>query len=209
MKSNSDYRRVPALVLAVLAAASLAGCTKKDDSRTAADNPPATSTPTGASSGTQSPPATADAPYDLQFIDTMISHHEGGVAMAELAAQKAARPEIKAFGSTMVADQRAEVARMRFMRNQWFAAAPPAVNMNLPGMMESHDMSIDHMTSLSGPDFDRMFIDMMITHHEGAVAMSREALNRAGHQELKALAAEIIDKQESEIRKMKGWRTEG
>jgi uncharacterized protein (DUF305 family) len=208
MKLISDSRRVLAFVCAALTAVSLAGCTKKDDSRTAAENPPATSTSTGASSGTPASPAPADAPYDLQFIDTMISHHQGGIAMAELAAQKAARPEIKAFGSAMAADQKVEIAQMRFMRNEWYAASPPAVNLGLPGM-ESHDGNIDHMTSLSGPDFDRMFIDMMISHHEGAVAMARDALTRGEHHELKSLAQQIIDKQESEIRKMKGWRTEG
>lgn len=208
MRLNSDFCRGLALACAVMVTASLAGCAKKDDSRTAADNPPATSTSTGASHVTPGPPAPADAPYDLQFIDTMILHHQEGIAMAELAAQKATRPEIKAFGSTMAADQKAEIAQMRFMRNQWYVSSPPAVNVNLPGM-ESHDMNIDHMTSLTGPEFDRMFIDMMTSHHEGAVAMSRDALVRGEHHELKSLAQQIIDKQESEIRKMKGWRTEG
>jgi uncharacterized protein (DUF305 family) len=52
-----------------------------------------------------------------------------------------------------------------------------------------------------------MFIDMMVPHHEGAVQMSKDALTRAEHQEVKTLAQQIIDAQQKEIDQMKQWKS--
>jgi uncharacterized protein (DUF305 family) len=55
--------------------------------------------------------------------------------------------------------------------------------------------------------FDRAFIYAMIPHHEAAVQMARDARERAGRPELRALAGENIRAQEREIRRRRGWRT--
>lgn len=55
-------------------------------------------------------------------------------------------------------------------------------------------------------DFDRAFIDMMVPHHQGAVAMAELAQQRAEHPEIKQMAETIITDQEREIMQMKGWR---
>ena len=67
------------------------------------------------------------------------------------------------------------------------------------------------MTGLSGKTgdaFDKAFIDEMIVHHEGAVAMAQAALTNAKHQEIKDMANAIISAQTKEITQMKEWRTE-
>ncbi len=51
------------------------------------------------------------------------------------------------------------------------------------------------------------FITMMIPHHQGAVAMAKDALNKAQHPEMKAFAQKIIEDQDKEIRQMTEWRT--
>jgi uncharacterized protein (DUF305 family) len=56
--------------------------------------------------------------------------------------------------------------------------------------------------------FDRQFIDMMVPHHQGAVEMAKIAQQRAGHPEIKQLAAAIIRTQEDEIQRLKAWRKE-
>jgi uncharacterized protein (DUF305 family) len=61
----------------------------------------------------------------------------------------------------------------------------------------------------SPPDvitFDRTFIDMMVPHHEAAVAMAVVALARAEHPEIADLAPEIIEAQELEIAQLRTWR---
>ena len=80
------------------------------------------------------------------------------------------------------------------------------------GNMEN-DMATmnDRMVRQLGPadsSYDDRFIDMMIPHHEGAVAMARNARDKAQHPELRALADSIIASQEREIRQMEEWRKE-
>lgn len=54
--------------------------------------------------------------------------------------------------------------------------------------------------------FDQRFIDMMVPHHEAAIAMAETARSRASHGELRALADEIIDDQSAEIGQLRAWR---
>jgi uncharacterized protein (DUF305 family) len=55
-------------------------------------------------------------------------------------------------------------------------------------------------------EFDQLFIDMMVPHHEGAVEMALIAQARAEHQEIKDLAQAILDSQSAEIAQMRAWR---
>ena len=66
----------------------------------------------------------------------------------------------------------------------------------------------DNMTKLgqmSGADFEKMFLSMMIEHHQGAVEMANLVPDRAKHQELKDLGGNIIRSQSKEIKDMTGW----
>lgn len=54
--------------------------------------------------------------------------------------------------------------------------------------------------------FDLRFIDSMIPHHEGAVLMAQEALQKSSRPEIRTLAKAIIDAQQKEIRLLQGWR---
>jgi uncharacterized protein (DUF305 family) len=75
-----------------------------------------------------------------------------------------------------------------------------------------HDMSMSDMTkelkNLSGDDFDKAFIEMMIAHHEGAVDMANLSQSRAKHEEIKQLSNDIISAQNNEITDMKRWQKE-
>jgi uncharacterized protein (DUF305 family) len=57
----------------------------------------------------------------------------------------------------------------------------------------------------TGEAFDRAFIEGMIVHHEGAVEMAEQALERAFRPEIKEMAADIIEVQTREIAMMQKW----
>jgi uncharacterized protein (DUF305 family) len=76
------------------------------------------------------------------------------------------------------------------------------------GMMQNPGHGMDMMgmmTGLSGSRLEATFMTMMIPHHEGAVSMSRLAIDRAVHPELKQLAEQIISDQNREIGQFNQW----
>jgi len=75
------------------------------------------------------------------------------------------------------------------------------------GMMGGGMMNRDQMRSMTGAnaDFDRMFLQMMIPHHESAIAMAQQALAQAEHPEIKTLAQNIVTTQHAEIAEMRGY----
>jgi uncharacterized protein (DUF305 family) len=155
----------------------------------------------------QSSPNAASAPYDLQFLDTMISHHRGAVGMAGTCADKAQHAEVKTLCANIISSQQKEIADMKSWRDKWFAGAAPAINMEMAGMNDSmKGMNIKDLGSLAGNNFDMAFIIQMIPHHEGAVVMAKEALQKSTKDEIKTLAGTVIKAQEAEIKQMKDWQ---
>jgi uncharacterized protein (DUF305 family) len=158
-------------------------------------------------SSMQSSPNASGAPYDLQFIDTMVMHHQGAVDMAEIVRAKGEHTELKDLAKSIIADQQREIAEMRKWREAWFAGQAPAVNMEMKGMSDSmHDMDMHKLDSLSGNECDLEFINQMIPHHDGAVAMAKEALEKSERPEIKTLANNVIKLQAAEIEKMQDWQ---
>jgi uncharacterized protein (DUF305 family) len=157
-----------------------------------------------------SDPGAAEAPYDLQFLDSMIHHHNGAIMMAKMVLGKTERPELKAFAQKVIDDQSKEIDYMKQLREQWYAGKPQAVNMEMPGMVGGMKiMTGEHMKEMDQmppAHFDDHFLNMMIAHHEGAVTMSKEAQKKAEHPEVKQLADKIIQAQGPEIEEMKKWK---
>ena len=156
----------------------------------------------------KSAPDAAKQPYDLQFLDTMIAHHDGAVQMAKAAMTKTTNAELKAFADKIVADQNREITEMKKWREQWFAGKPSALNMEMAGMANSmKGMDAAKLSAANGKTYDLEFLNQMTPHHDGAVVMAREALTKAEHAEIKTLANQIIKSQEAEIKQMQDWKT--
>jgi uncharacterized protein (DUF305 family) len=72
----------------------------------------------------------------------------------------------------------------------------------MPGAMSGADMA--ELEKAKGNAFDRMWLDMMIKHHEGAIEMARTELSQGVNSDAKSLAQQIIDGQQAEITEMRG-----
>ncbi len=156
-----------------------------------------------------SSPGAAQAPLELQFIDTMIAHHQGAVDMAKLVDGRTDNRQLQTFADGIINAQEREIAEMTRMRSKRFAESPPALNMDFPGMREGMGgMDMKKLEKLFGTEFDVEFASQMIPHHKGAIAMSDAV--RAGTQDpdLKKLAETIIKDQTTEIDQMQKWITE-
>ncbi|MGF1935218.1 MAG: DUF305 domain-containing protein [Nostoc sp. ChiQUE02] len=156
----------------------------------------------------------ADANFDLRFIDAMIPHHQGAVEMAKEAQQKSKRPEIKKLADDIIKSQNQEITQMKQWRQAWYPNAgdkPMAYNSQMGHMME---MSSDQMKAMmmsqdlgaADAEFDLRFINAMTPHHQGAVTMAKDVLSKSKRPEIKQLAQEIINAQNTEIKQMQQWR---
>ncbi|HEY9747246.1 MAG TPA: DUF305 domain-containing protein [Allocoleopsis sp.] len=156
----------------------------------------------------------ADAEFDLRFVDAMIPHHEGAVTMAKEAQQKSQRPEIQKLAADIIAAQNQEIASLKQWRQAWYPKAsvqPVAWNAQMGHAMpmssdQRRSMAMDMDLGAADAEFDLRFINAMTPHHEGAVTMAKDALNKSQRPEIKQLAQDIIQSQEAEIQQMQQWR---
>jgi uncharacterized protein (DUF305 family) len=142
-----------------------------------------------------------ESPYDALFIDSMIAHHQGAIEMANQALEEATRPEVKAMAEAVIKAQEAENAQMQQWRQSWYPDLATTAGMEM-------DMGSMEISSDTSKPFEQRFIEAMIPHHEGAIAMAKEAQQNAEHQEIKTLSGAIITAQEGEIAQMQQWLKE-
>lgn len=155
-----------------------------------------------------------DEHFDLRFIDGMILHHQGAIAMAETALKQSSRDEIKQLAEAIITAQQTEIARMQDWRKTWYAEVddkPMMYHADAKHMMPmSESMRENMMMNVdlgeADAEFDQRFINAMIPHHEGAVVMAQQVLERSDRPELLELAKEIMATQQQEIDQMKQWR---
>ena len=185
----------------------LAGCASGTEPARAGSATPGSSTS-----------ATAQGEFndaDVTFAQGMIVHHRQAVEMAELAAERTENPQVLDLAARIGAAQEPEIATLTGWLQEWGAEVPAEGGMGgMSGMDHSGTggmegmggmMTPEQMTALdqaSGPGFDRMFLDMMVEHHRGAVEMAQTELDEGAAPEALALAQQIIDTQQAEITEM-------
>jgi uncharacterized protein (DUF305 family) len=156
----------------------------------------------------------ADANYDLRFIDAMIPHHQGAIVMAKEAQQKSQRPEIKKLADEIISAQNQEITQMQKWRKAWYPKAsdkamaydPQTGTMVEMSFQQTQAMMMNMDLGAADGEFDLRFINAMIPHHEAAVVMAKDALQKSQRGEIKNLAQAIIKAQDTEINQMKQWR---
>ena len=148
--------------------------------------------------------ADQNAPFDRRFLDQMIMHHQGAVMSAQMMIADSTRPELRDLAQRIITVQQREIDQMQAWRQAWYGATSAG---SMPGMMGGPMMSREQMRQMMGAnaDLDRMFLQMMIPHHEAGIAMAQQALTQAEHPEIKTLAQGIITTQRAEIDEMQGY----
>jgi uncharacterized protein (DUF305 family) len=153
--------------------------------------------------------ADSNAPFDQRFLDQMLMHHQGAVMSTQMMIADSARPELRDLAQRIITGQQREIDQMRQWRQSWYGTATSG---SLPGMMNGGMiggamMNREQMRQAmqASINFDRMFLQMMIPHHQAAITMAQQALTQADHQEIKTLAQGIITTQRAEITEMQGY----
>jgi len=157
-----------------------------------------------------------DRPFDLQFIDQMVMHHQGAITSSEHMISDSERPELRKLAESIQESQSEQIEQMQEWRKEWYPDAERTFGMMNPTrmdeMMGEEDMGgmmCGSRREMVGADAtDAMFLRMMIPHHQLAIDMSQQALKEAEHPELRELAREIIAEQAAEIELMRGYLKE-
>jgi uncharacterized protein (DUF305 family) len=155
----------------------------------------------------EEPHAASAAQVDDDFSAQMVAHHELAIEMAEIAERRAEHPELQQLAGEIVAAQRGEISRMEAIHQRLFGGPTEGHEHGDLGLSHA-EMGMDmDAAELEGTEpFDRAFIDAMIPHHEGAIAMARIQREQGEDRELSEIAAAIIAAQTAEIAQMNRWR---
>lgn len=137
---------------------------------------------------------------DIMFAQMMIPHHQQAIDMSLLAQTRTTNPDVLALADTIRSAQGPEIDQMsRWLTN---AGAPMDMghSMHMDGVLSDDDMSA--LDRASGAEFDRLFLEGMIGHHQGAIAMANMIVDSA-NPEVATLGKNILTSQSQEIELMK------
>jgi uncharacterized protein (DUF305 family) len=212
MKSSSVRAIATAVVLAVAATAGLA-----------AQSPQGATAPPPLATDLKDPKPRPDLvayPYtkaDVEFMQGMIPHHAQAVKMCKMAPTHAGKREVKLMCERMLISQSDEIRMMRIWlldRGQFVPASDAthhkmtmpggmAHDMLMPGMLTDEEMG--RLDKARGDAWDRMFLEAMIKHHQGAIKMVEDLLDSAGGaqgDDIYGFASDIFADQTAEIERM-------
>ncbi len=147
---------------------------------------------------------------DATFAHGMIPHHEQAVVMTKLAPERTQNAQVLDLAERIEAAQAPEIDQMKGWLAAWGDPHKPGMEGmggmagmgGMKGMMSDDQMAA--LTAASGPAFDKMFLEMMIAHHEGALEQAKTEKADGEFPEALTLADDIIASQQSEIDEMRG-----
>jgi uncharacterized protein (DUF305 family) len=142
---------------------------------------------------------------DRRFIDAMVPHHQGAIAMAEVALKNAQHEEIIQLSRNIISSQQAEIEELKSIKQEEFGTSNVPMEMNQE-QMRSMGMMMDPQQLANKEPFDKAFIDAMIPHHKSAIYMAQVASEKSKIPEIKELAQDIVSAQKREIEQMRRWR---
>ncbi|HEX6322513.1 MAG TPA: DUF305 domain-containing protein [Vicinamibacterales bacterium] len=162
------------------------------------------------------PPAAAmtHVKADVEFMQGMIGHHAQALEMVELLETRTESSDMKLLGLRIKVSQQDEIKAMQeWLRDRGEAAPGEHAHhaegfTPMPGMLTAADMA--RLRASKGREFDRLFLEYMIKHHEGALVMVDELFKTDGAGQeaaINAFASDVVADQQMEIDRMIAmWR---
>lgn len=213
--TESSRRRVPVALLAVIAVTSCSTATMGSAPEVAHPHPPGEPAPvtaTGELAGHGRPQHTT---ADARFMRDMIAHHGQALEMVSLVPTRSSRDDLQLLARRIRISQTDEIALMR----RWLERRGESVpdmhaqhaqmgagdsHAGMPGMLTAAQLA--QMSAATGAEFNRLFLEFMIQHHEGALVMVAELFGSPGagqESEVFQIASEIDGDQRIEISRMR------
>jgi uncharacterized protein (DUF305 family) len=158
-------------------------------------------------------PRVQHTPADVRFMQHMLVHHAQALEMTALRPERSASEDLRLMALRIELSQRDEIK----MVQDWLTARGEALpdahahhqGALMPGMLSADEMR--QLVAARGETFDRLFLELMIKHHQGALVMVDELFATPGagqESEVFAFASDVVDDQRIEIDRMVGMLKE-
>jgi uncharacterized protein (DUF305 family) len=138
---------------------------------------------------------------DQTFMRHMSTHHQQGIELASMAAEKAVSSHLQGLAKLMAASQDGENRILERWWTSWFGVpmqiCSAAERAAMPGLLDS--AQIERLRAADPPDFDALFVKLMTIHHAGAVKMADDELRDGSDPRLRVMAHAIRYEQQGEI----------
>nr|WP_206313388.1 DUF305 domain-containing protein [Streptomyces coryli] len=192
----------------------LAGCSSDGDDKAAPKDGPSVIAPgkPGEAAETLSAKDAAkkgddDTPNsaDFAYVRMMIEHHTQALTMTKAAPKRAESTQLKRLAKRIAAAQEPEIGTMRGWLKQNDgdkAAGGHDEHGPMPGM--ATEAQLKSLRAAKGKAFDKLFLKLMITHHDGAVTMATDVLAQGNNVLVEEMANDVIAQQTAEINRMRG-----
>ncbi|MET9611023.1 DUF305 domain-containing protein [Streptomyces sp. NPDC006512] len=217
---RSLIRRTTAVAAASAAALVLAACGADQPDGPAHDGhgstpkAPASSSASAGAAAKEGAGKGGNNAADTAFALGMVPHHRQALEMARLAPARAGSAEVKKLAEEIEKAQDPEIKTLSGWLLSWGEQVPAEGSgqgghggHDMAGMMTADEM--DRLAKSSGGAFDKAFLELMVKHHEGAVAMARTEQAGGAYGPAKEMAGAIIGSQSAEIARMKALLNAG
>jgi uncharacterized protein (DUF305 family) len=164
--------------------------------------------------------ATEHNAADVTFASEMLQHHAQALSMVDLTLERPLDREVQELAEQVRSVQGPEIETFSEWLTDWDEPIPETmrdhsnaghdmqhmgesmegVDTSMPGMMSAEEMTA--LEEASDSEFQSMWLEMMIEHHEGAVEMARTETEDGQFEPAVELAGEIVDTQTAEIETM-------
>lgn len=143
---------------------------------------------------------------DVRFLQGMIAHHAQALVMTELVPDRTENESLRRLAGRVEVSQQDEIAIME----RWLERRGEPVSVGhdhgslMPGLLTEEELA--RLVAVTGDEFDRLFLELMIRHHEGALVMVADLFSSGGGQEAEIfqLASHVDADQRAEIARMRG-----
>ncbi|MGA5899239.1 DUF305 domain-containing protein [Streptomyces venetus] len=142
---------------------------------------------------------------DVTFAQMMVPHHEQALEMAKLADGRASDAEIRDLAGKIEQAQDPEIKTMKSWLTSWnkptaMESMPGMDHGSMNGMMS--DAGMKELQTMKSKEFDKMFAEMMIDHHNGAIAMAKDERKNGKNADAKKMAGDILKGQSAEVEQL-------
>jgi uncharacterized protein (DUF305 family) len=147
---------------------------------------------------------------DIEFARKMIPHHAQAVAMVNLTLGGQARPELAATAEEIMMQQTGETSKMSTWLQDWGKPVPRTMidhvghtmgDTSMPGALTKAEFH--HLEKAKGREFERMWLQAMIAHHEGAIQIAKTEQANGANPAAKRLAAQMIQIQQAQLQELR------